>query len=135
MAQEIEGLFEPSRYELQAKDLEITYTQLVGGVPDVTIKEGGVEKRYHGTQVRVDRETGLGRIVTVMTDFMFDGNQTTLSLLLPSVNFGDKAEVPVRTVAIQTVHKGSIGGPQLIDGQLSTYKSISLRGKARRIRG
>ena len=73
--------------------------------------------------------------MSVTTEVVFDGDDTTLSVLLPAVNFGDKGERPVRTVAIEVTHKGHFGGPQFIDGQLATYKSIALRGKARRIRG
>jgi hypothetical protein len=131
----LEGLFDASRYELRGKELEVSYTQVMGGVPSVTITDRGVEKHYTGTQVVVTRDPGLGRVVSVTTDIVFDGDNTTLSILLPAVNFGDQAERPVRTLAIEVVHKGHIGGPQFIDGQLATYRSIPLRGKARRIRG
>ena len=131
----LEGLFDASNYELSGKDLEVTYTQIMGGPPNLTVKQDGVEKHYAGTQVMVTHDPALGRVVSVTTEVVFDGDNTTLSVLLPAVNFGDKGEVSVRTVAIEVTHRGHIGGPQFIDGQLATYKSIALRGKARRIRG
>ena len=131
----LDGLFDASNYELRGRDLEVSYTQVMGGVPSVTVKEAGIEKHYAGTQVMITRDPALGRVVSVTTQVIFDGDNTTLSILLPAVNFGDKAEASVRTVAVEVVHKGHFGGPQFIDGQLATYRSIALRGKARRIRG
>ena len=56
----LEGLFEASNYELSGRDLELTYTQVMGGVPTLTVKQGGVDKHFTGTQVMVTRDPALG---------------------------------------------------------------------------
>lgn len=70
-------------------------------------------------------------MATVVTAFAFDGDTQQLSVLLPGVNLSRSPTAEVTSVAIRTVHKGSIGGPQLIDGPLVIYQAVDLTGTAR----
>src|SRR5256885_3540032 len=124
--------YEAERFELRGEGLEVTY-QSVAGRPQLrhmTVVEGSGEPReYQGNEVRRE-ETDIGTVVTVVTGFAYDGDTVTLSVPLPGVNLSKVPTNDVTTVAIRTVHKGSIGGPMLIDGALSSYSAVALTGTA-----
>ena len=54
-------------------------------------------------------------------------------LVLPTVNLDDSKTAKIRTFAVLATHRTSVGGPDLVDGQLQTYKTVSLRGTASQV--
>ena len=53
-----------------------------------------------------------------------------LVLVVPTVNLDESGTAKIRTFAVLTTHRTSIGGPDLVNGQLQTYKTVGLRGVA-----
>jgi hypothetical protein len=80
-----------------------------------------------------EEEFSIGTAATAVLEVIADGPTTTLTLLLPRVNFrGDFEQAPVTAVAITTAAQSSIGGPSLVDGPIETYQVEQLAGSARR---
>ncbi len=75
-------------------------------------------------------ESGIGRMVTVTLEIIPDSHELTLTLLLPQINLEGKGSA-FESLAIQTRHLSSIGGPALVKGPLQTYEVLPLRGTAR----
>jgi hypothetical protein len=124
--------FEAERFELRGEDISVYYVAQQGPRPlrHMTLVDRDGERRfYQGGDIHVD-ETRPGTMVTVVTQFAFDGDTHLLSIFLPDVNLRDQPTAEITTVAIRTVHKGSIGGPGLIDGALATYEAVALTGTA-----
>lgn len=124
--------YEAERFELHGDGLHVTYEQVSGkpGLRHMTIVEDSAEtRRYLGGEIHHE-DTDIGAMVTVVTGFAYDGDTRKLSVLLPGVNLSRSPKAEVATVAIRTTHKGSIGGPMLIDGPLTNYQAIPLTGTA-----
>jgi hypothetical protein len=124
--------FEAERFELRGEGVDLLYSARQGPRPlrRLTLVAGDGERRfYQGGDIHVD-ETRAGTMITVVTAFAFDGDTHLLSVLLPGVNLADQPTAEVTTVAIRTIHKGHFGGPQFIDGALSTYEAVALTGTA-----
>jgi hypothetical protein len=119
--------FEARFYFLEGEGLSIAYRTSDTIRPMRWLSVG--DRTYAGSDVRVS-DSVLGLTVTVTESFAYDGDSHTLSVLLPQVNFGDAAAADVETVAIRTVHRGSIGGPAMIDGALESHTCIPVRGRA-----
>lgn len=118
-------------YELNGKDTSVTYTPAgFGGAPQLTYRSGDQDLVFRSQDVRkVDTEIGV--LVTVDLSFTPDLETTTLSLLVPAVNLRNgSVEAPVETVGVISAAKTSIGGPALVQGQLTTYQAIALAGRA-----
>jgi hypothetical protein len=57
---------------------------------------------------------------------------TTFGLLVPAVNLRNgSVEAPVETVGLLSTAKTSIGGPALVQGQLTSYQPVALAGRAK----
>jgi hypothetical protein len=115
----------PGVYELRGERTDVSYW------PERRLVEW---RDSDGTRMLVAREESLdiGTAATVTLEVIHDGPTTTLTLLLPSVNFlGDSTEAPVTAVAVFTVAQSSIGGPALVDGAIHSYESEPLTGTAR----
>ncbi len=120
---------QPSLYEMTGKDLQITYT--------TSNEDGEAQLDYHrfrkhltfkGDEIRVQR-TELGRLVTVTTRQVPDLKTETVSVLIPDINLEDTAAV-FTTFAITTTHLTTIAGPDLVAGQVQSYRPKRLTGKA-----
>lgn len=125
-------LSQANLYELTDKNLSVTYTPAgLGGAAQLTYRSGDQDLVFRGGDVRTTA-TEIGALVTVDLDFVPDLKTVTFSLILPAVNLRDGAsEAPVKTIGLVSTARTSIGGPALVQGQLTTYQSISLTGKAR----
>jgi hypothetical protein len=124
--------YQAERFELRGDGLEVTYESVPGRrtLRHMTVVEdSGQPRQYQGNEIRHE-EMSIGTVVTVVTGFAYDGNTVMLSVPLPGVNLGRSPTAEVTTVAIRTVHRGSIGGPALIDGALSSYQAVALTGTA-----
>jgi hypothetical protein len=125
--------FEAARFELHGEGLDITYAQVPGDPEQrrMTVGNGAGESQDHaGGDIRHEH-TDIGAMVTVVTRGVRDGDTSMLSVLLPGVNLRRSPTAEVATVAIRSVQRGSIGGPDLIDGALATYEAVPLTGIAR----
>ncbi len=124
--------FEAESFELSGEGIQLRYVQTQGprALRQMTLVLDDGERRYYqGADVHVD-ETVAGTLASVITSFAYDGDTVWLSVFLPGVNLSREPSAEITTVAVRTVHRGSIGGPQLIDGALSTSTAVALTGTA-----
>jgi hypothetical protein len=122
----------PNLFDLQGKDTQITYsTSSIAGVPQFNYQTPSLNLNFSDTDIRA-QDTEIGRQITVTLEQTPDLQTITLTLLIPTINLPPEAtENPVETVAIMTTARTSIGGPDLVDGQIQIYDTLSLQGKAR----
>ena len=70
--------------------------------------------------------------MTVDVAFVPDLETVTFSLFVPAVNLRNRAiDAPIETIGVLTSAKTSIGGPGLVQGQLTTYQALPLVGTAK----
>lgn len=122
---------EPNLFDLQAYETRITYsTSSITGVPQLSYQDQRLSLTFSGEDLR-RLETEIGSLVTVTLEQIPDLQTVTLTLLVPTINLREgSTESPVQTVAIVTTQRTSIGGPQLLEGQVQTYRTLPLEGTA-----
>ncbi len=127
-------LIEPNLYQLhdRGRSLSIQYsTSSIAGVPLLNVVQGGVTQSFSGDEIGT-LESPLGSLVTVMLSAVPDLETVTLTLVVPAINL-DGNDDAVRTFAVITTNRTSIGGPALVKGQLQTYRRIALTGRAEQV--
>jgi hypothetical protein len=72
------------------------------------------------------------RLVTVSLEGEPDLYTMTLTLAVPPINLEGK-EAPFTTFAVLTTNRTSIGGPDLVNGQIASYEIVPLTGEARSV--
>lgn len=124
---------EPNLFELRGSGAVISWakTSLAGG-PQLVFEDGEHDTTLGRDDLRVFKSP-LGRLVTGTLEAADDGDSLTLSVVIPSVNLQDAPQQRVRTLAVLTTERGSIGGPGLLEGQVQLYKVLRLSGTARRV--
>ncbi|MBH8566991.1 hypothetical protein I8748_33415 [Nostoc sp. CENA67] len=125
-------IFTPNLFELQGKDTQITYsTSSIAGVPQFNYQTPSLNLNFSDTEIRT-QDTEIGRQITVTLEQIPDQQTVTLTLLIPTINLPQQViENSITTVAIITTERTSIGGPDLVNGQLQIYDILSLQGIAR----
>lgn len=117
-------------FELQDLSLKITYSSSsFDGKPQLTYKKGATTRTFHGAEVR-HLKTEIGTVVSVTLKAVPDLATTVFSLLVPQVNVVEGHKAAIQTKAIETIVRTTIGGPNLVPGQVQTYKTYSLQGNA-----
>jgi len=89
------------------------------------------------TETAPPLDTPVGRLVTATLAQADDGDTSTVSVLLPSVNLprvddGGAAGAAFEAVAVFTTTRSSIGGPTLVEGPIQSYASAAMAGNASR---
>ncbi len=125
----------PNHFELEgAGQTSITYsTSSIAGTPQLSYKDADREASFSGDEIRSSRNALLGTLVSVDLANRPDQDTLILVLVVPTVNLDDSGTAKIRTFAVLTTHRTSIGGPDLVDGQLQTYKTVNLRGTASQV--
>ena len=124
---------EPNLFELQGGGARISWTPAgLAGRPQLTYDDGEEQYSFGPDDLRLSRSP-LGRLVTAQLAAVPDKGTTSLVLVVPQVNLGDKTEQRVRTLAVVTEQRTSIGGPGLVTGQVQTYRTLRLTGTARQV--
>ncbi|MFZ2899175.1 MAG: hypothetical protein WA004_11160 [Saprospiraceae bacterium] len=121
-------------FDLKNLSLKIHYSDSgIDGKPHLSYQKGKVQLNFSGSQIR-RKETEIGTLVSVTLKTVPDLYARVFSLLLPRVNVpANSSEVAVTVKALETTVKTSIGGPDLVSGQLQAYKVYSLGGEARSV--
>jgi hypothetical protein len=115
----------PETYDLRGQVNEFSYRPATRSL-EIRNEEGT------RSFVAEEEPLSIGTAATAVLDAIPDGATTTLTLLLPSVNYlGDSAQADVTAVAVTTVARTSIGGPALVDGAIESYEAELLTGTAR----
>ncbi|MBA3921001.1 MAG: hypothetical protein H0X31_04515 [Nostocaceae cyanobacterium] len=121
----------PNHFELQGNHTYITYSATSQtGEAQLIYKDRFRSRNFSGQEIRL-LDTEIGTQITVVLDTIPDAETLTLTLLLPNINLsGGNNRSKVQTEAILTTHRDNIGGPNLVQGQVETYKTLRLQGTA-----
>jgi len=96
----------------------------------LTYEDSRLKNIYKGGDIDIDH-TKIGILLTIIIDAIPDLQMTTFSVLVPNANIDSNAKsIPIKTFAVRTTHKTSIGGPDLVKGQIQLYETIELEGSA-----
>jgi hypothetical protein len=114
-------------YELRSGRTRLTYTESnIAGQPVLTYKD----LSFTGGEIQQDPQP-IGLLLTVVLKAVPDAYSDLLTVLIPRVNLesvGDKDKVA--TEVIFTRVRTSIGGPDLVAGQVQTYTTKTFTGTA-----
>lgn len=122
---------QPNLFELAGEYTQITYsTTSITGQPQFHYQDQQRDVNVAGEDIR-SQDTEIGTQITVTLEVIPDLHTLTVTLLVPRINLGGGTESPLSTLAILTTHRTSIGGPDLVEGQLKTYEAVALEGTAR----
>jgi hypothetical protein len=116
-------------YELKGEDTAITYQDAGEGGPVLVLDYSVYHQTYTGDEIR-RLEGTPGDLLSVEVTYIADGGALDLLLFLPTVNIRNGEDEPIRTVAVLATEATTIGGPDLIDGQIDSYEVIPLTGIA-----
>ncbi len=120
---------QPNHFELHGHGISITYdTTSLSGQSQLHYKSGQEDLTLNGGDIRTV-QSEIGTLVTVSTTRTVDTGYTSLTVLIPQVNLVNNAS-PIKTEAILTTHHYFAANPSLVKGQLESYHTISLSGKA-----
>ena len=121
----------PNLFELKGTGVAVTYsTTSIDGTPRFTFTKGRQTLNFSGKQI-TPLAAGIGTLVSVMIASIPDKSTTTFSVLLPAILVSGSTRQAFRTIGITTVAATSIAGP--VKGVQQTYKTVLLRGSARRV--
>jgi len=122
----------PNQYNLTGQGISINYsTSSVAGKPQMSFKKGRHRLNFSGDEINV-LDTTIGALITIVIATAVDRGFTSFSFLLPAIQLSTQsAKQSFRTLGITTVHTSSIAGP--VKGAQQTYRSVQLRGTARRV--
>jgi hypothetical protein len=131
----------PNMFTLRADGVEIDYaTSSFTGEPTIsfTYEAEEIEVSATGDEIATMPATPgagwpLGTLVAVYVDAAPDAWARTVTLMLPDINLEDGRDTPFTTFAMLTRHLTSIGGPNLVTGQLQEYELIPLHGTAQAV--
>jgi len=88
------------------------------------------ERKYSGRQINQEH-IQLGLVVSVELEIVPDSHTTTLSVAIPSGNRSDGVKsIRIKTFAVRTTSRTSIGGSEIVEGQIENYATYVLEGNA-----
>jgi hypothetical protein len=124
----------PNLFNLEGDGATISFaTSSIAGVPQFSYRDSEHNVSRSGADIRT-LETEIGMLVTIDLAQIPDLQTIKVTLVVPSVNLPQPANVSdLQTIAILTTSRTTIAGPQLIVGQIDTYRALYLRGTARRV--
>ncbi len=133
------GFIEADTFDLSGEGATVTYDLRSGELHYSGPTRPPLQDFVEVTDTAAPLDTPIGRLVTAVLRGDPDGDTSTVTVLLPRVNLpageGSAAEAPVETVAVFTTSRSSIGGLDLVEGQVQLYATASLAGTARAAAG
>lgn len=122
----------PNLFQLEGKDVEITYGALRARREFLDYRDGQRDLSFSGEEGGIDSlECRIGKMLTVELDyneFIADADPITLTLLLPRV-IPEGQESSFETLAIRTTHLTGFR-PRPAEGARQLYEVLPLRGPA-----
>lgn len=115
----------------QHKDVHIDYlTNDIVGKPTFTYNDSENTLEFKGKEIRT-QETEIGTMVTVTLESVLDDHETTLTLLVPTINL-DEENCPEQfeSIAVRTIKRTPFGGEGAVEGAVQSYEVIPLNGTA-----
>lgn len=130
-----EQIIEPNNFDLRGEGTQINYsTTSFTGEPQFTYNTENLSRQFTGDEIST-LETAIGKLVTVLIQPDADtGEEVRLSVLIPIINLPSSLQNPIETEAILTTQRTpQRGNSPILEGQLQTYKILSLTGTASRV--
>lgn len=124
----------PNLFELRGRGVRITFTAAgFAGQPELTLDRRRAIRTFRGDDVRLtESPAGLGTVVTATLSAIPDLQTESLALIIPTVQLPrGTTETDVDSLVVFITSASSIGGPQLVEGQVQRYATIKLSGTAR----
>ena len=102
----------PNLYELQGDKFRVTYsTSSISGQPQFDFRQGRKELHFSGAEIQTGKIL-IGTLLSVTIEETPNLKKVLFSLLLPDVTLpASGKKVNIKTIAIVTTIKTSIGGP------------------------
>jgi hypothetical protein len=125
----------PNLFNLEGDGATISYaTTSIAGVPQFSYRDSEHNVSKSGTDDIRRLETEIGALVTIDLAQIPDLQTIKVTLVVPTVNLPQPANSSdLQTIAILTTSRTTIGGPNLVVGQIETYRTLYLRGTARKV--
>jgi hypothetical protein len=125
----------PNLFELVGEGVSVNYsTTGLDGRPQFNLRTRSLSHNLTGDDITVEPlNQNLGSLITVSLDGVPDRDSVTFSVLLPAINLHGQVAT-FETLALETIHRTSIGGPWLVQGALQIYRPIPLKGTARAVK-
>lgn len=125
-----EKLVSVKSYHLAGDGIKIRFSMEDPDELELVYEDKQGERTFSGRAIYRD-ETQLGFMPSVILEQDPDLHIVTLSLAVPSANRPDNMKsIPVKTFAVRTTTRTSIGGPELVEGQIEVYEMYNLEGNA-----
>jgi len=119
----------PNSYQLSGPHLHVSYTTTsISGKPTMTYQDAHEGRSFIGDEIRTV-ECDLGTLVSVTLRLTPDAGATSFSLVIPHMRITQGTTGAVQTEGITTMHRFAFA-PQLLHGQLDSYKVVALHGTA-----
>lgn len=123
--------YQPNLFDLFYRRVHVQYTTTsIDGKARLHYRDRSVDKSFSGEQIRTE-ETSLGRLVSVALEVVPDLHTVTFSFFLPTLHV--EREAHIVTQGLYTTARTSIAGPALVQGQVESWRAITLSGMARAV--
>ena len=123
-------LVDVKNYNFVGDNVKIEFSKKDPNELELVYEDQSGERRFSGRAIYREK-TEFGFMPSVILEEAPDLHRITLSLAVPDANRPDNQKsVPVKTFAIRTTSRNSIGGPQIIEGQIQNYEIHVLEGNA-----
>ena len=137
------NLIPANLYELTGENTQIAY---ITDPPQLHYRGPGVhsghDRIFSGVEAAL-RQSEIGsRVEVTLEPRPFDptmpplDQRVTLSIFVPPFNLRETnggTESSFETLAILTIHRTTIDGPDLVEGAVEFYRVLDLKGRARRV--
>lgn len=119
---------QPNQFEFTG-DATVTYsTTSFAGKPQFSYRDSHFNENFTGDQIRT-QSSELGSEVTVSLVRTVDAGNTTLTLLVPTINMHGQQQQHFETIAILSRHQSGLLPSKQAAGQ--TYQALKLHGVAK----
>jgi hypothetical protein len=118
-------------YSLAGDGITIEFSMKDPKTPELVYKDKqNQQKAFSGQSIRLAK-LELGLMASVVLESIPDLQMTALSLAVPSANrINNQKSIPVKTFWVRSTTRTSIGGPEIVEGQIQSYEIHILEGNA-----
>lgn len=117
-------------YHLNGDGVRVAFSMENSDELELVFEDGQGEHKFSGRAI-FREHTQAGFMPSVVLEQAPDLHTVTFTLAVPAANIPDNMKsIPIKTFAIRTTSRTSIGGSQLIEGQTESYEVLVLEGNA-----
>jgi len=125
-----EELTSVKNYHLQGDGVRVTFSTENPDELELIYEDEQGERKFSGRAI-FREHIQSGYMPSVVLEQAPDLHTKILTLAIPVANLPENMKsIPIKTFAVRTTNRTSIGGPQLVEGQVETYEVIVLEGSA-----